>query len=67
MRVSYDPVVLCPVCGGPAKDLELFVDTSTGAFSEQSQPEVCGYDPITIRACESIDCDAYHPAARRYF
>jgi hypothetical protein len=43
----------CPICGGPARDVEVSVGLGDGAA-----------DPIVIRACDNAACDAYYPTAR---
>ena len=58
METTNDSRARCPVCGGPAKDVQFFADTDTGI-------EDGSVEPITIRACENTACDAYHPAARQ--
>ena len=56
MNPTDESAVRCPICGGPAKDVQFFID----AVIEDSAVE-----PVTIRACENMACDAYHPAAHQ--
>ena len=51
MNATDESEVRCPVCGGPAKDVQFFVDA------------VKQDEPVTVRACENTACDAFHPAA----
>jgi hypothetical protein len=54
MTSTNEPAARCPVCGGPAKDVEISVGLGDGAA-----------EPITIRACRDAACDAYYPMARQ--
>jgi hypothetical protein len=40
----------CPVCGGPAKESEVWIDTCRG-----------GVEQFTIWLCEDDTCEAHHP------
>jgi hypothetical protein len=40
----------CPVCGGPAKESEVWIDTCRG-----------GVEQLTIWLCEDDTCEAHHP------
>jgi hypothetical protein len=40
----------CPVCGGPANEVEVSIDFWRG-----------GVEPLTIWACEDVKCEAHHP------
>jgi hypothetical protein len=53
MSVADESAVRCPVCGGPARELDFSVDTGRRDV------------PVTIRACLDTACDAYHPAAEQ--
>jgi hypothetical protein len=55
MGSGNDSAVRCPVCGGPAKDVEISIGLGDGAV-----------EPITIRACNDAACDAYYPSTRQH-
>ena len=40
----------CPVCGGPAKESQVWIDTWRG-----------GVEQLTIWLCEDDACEAHHP------
>jgi hypothetical protein len=40
----------CPVCGGPANEVEVSIDFWRG-----------GVEPLTIWACEDVTCEAHYP------
>jgi hypothetical protein len=40
----------CPVCGGPATDVEVSIDFWRG-----------GVEPLTICACKDVACEAHCP------
>jgi hypothetical protein len=58
MEPTNESAVRCPVCGGPAKDVQFFADDDAGI-------EGGTVEPIMIRACEDSACNAYHPAAQQ--
>jgi hypothetical protein len=56
MEPTNESAVRCPVCGGPAKDVQ---------FSVHAGTEDGSVEPITICACENTACGAYHLAAKQ--
>jgi hypothetical protein len=40
----------CPVCGGPADEVEVSIDFWRG-----------GLEPLTIWACHDAQCEAHYP------
>jgi len=51
MTPSDESVAQCPLCGGPADDVQVFVDLWRG-----------GVEPVSIVACKDPACDAYYPS-----
>lgn len=44
----------CPVCGGPAKESQVWIDTWRG-----------GSEQFTVWLCEDDSCEAHHPMVSR--
>jgi hypothetical protein len=53
MNATNEPAARCPVCGGPAREVQVFEPFWRGAV-----------EPVTIVACNDATCDAYVPVDR---
>jgi hypothetical protein len=50
LHSTNDLVCECPVCGGPAKEKQAWIETWRG-----------GVEPLTYWACEDDTCEAHRP------